>query len=40
MYLVNLLEDTNSCAIHARRCTIMVKDMRLARRIRGEKDFI
>lgn len=36
-YLVGLFEDTNLCAIHARRVTIMPKDMRLARRIRGEK---
>lgn len=36
-YLVNLFEDTNLCAIHARRVTIMPKDMQLARRIRGEK---
>eukprot|EP00826_Nyctotherus_ovalis_P034418 TRINITY_DN286_c0_g1_i14.p1 TRINITY_DN286_c0_g1~~TRINITY_DN286_c0_g1_i14.p1 ORF type:complete len:136 (+),score=25.85 TRINITY_DN286_c0_g1_i14:107-514(+) len=35
-YLVGLFEDTNLCAIHARRITIMPKDMRLARRIRGE----
>ena len=35
-YLVGLFEDTNLCAIHAKRVTIMVKDMRLARRIRGE----
>ena len=35
-YLVGLFEDTNLCAIHARRVTIMVKDMKLARRIRGE----
>ncbi|KAG0641073.1 histone-fold-containing protein [Tuber brumale] len=34
-YLVHLLEDGNLCAIHARRVTIMVKDIRLARRIRG-----
>ena len=34
-YLVNLLEDANSCAIHAKRVTIMPKDMRLARKIRG-----
>eukprot|EP00088_Acartia_fossae_P039455 TRINITY_DN41066_c0_g1_i1.p1 TRINITY_DN41066_c0_g1~~TRINITY_DN41066_c0_g1_i1.p1 ORF type:complete len:204 (+),score=38.09 TRINITY_DN41066_c0_g1_i1:38-649(+) len=39
MYLVLLLEDSNLCAIHAKRCTIMVKDMRLAKRIRGERDF-
>ena len=36
-YLVGLLEDTNLCAIHARRVTIMPKDMQLARRIRGER---
>jgi histone H3 len=36
-YLVGLFEDTNLCAIHAKRITIMPKDMQLARRIRGEK---
>jgi histone H3 len=36
-YLVNLFEDTNLCAIHAKRVTIMTKDMLLAKRIRGEK---
>jgi histone H3 len=36
-YLVGLFEDTNLCAIHARRCTVMPKDMQLARRIRGER---
>jgi histone H3 len=35
-YLVGMFEDTNLCAIHARRVTIMPKDMHLARRIRGE----
>ena len=35
-YLVGLFEDTNLCAIHAKRTTIMAKDMALARRIRGE----
>ena len=34
-YLVGLFEDTNLCAFHARRITIMPKDMRLARRIRN-----
>ncbi|KAI3716524.1 hypothetical protein L1987_67459 [Smallanthus sonchifolius] len=33
-YLVGLFEDTNLCAIHAKRVTIMPKDMQLARRIR------
>ena len=36
-YLVGIFEDTNLCAIHARRVTIMPKDMQLARRIRGER---
>ena len=36
-YLVGLLEDSNLCALHARRCTIMPKDIQLARRIRGER---
>jgi histone H3 len=35
-YLVSLFEDTNLCAIHAKRVTIMPRDMMLARRIRGE----
>ena len=34
-HLVGLFEDANLCAIHAKRVTIMVKDMQLARRIRG-----
>ena len=36
-YLVGLFEDTNLCAIHAGRVTIMPKDIQLARRIRGER---
>ncbi|CAL2052473.1 unnamed protein product [Caenorhabditis brenneri] len=36
-HLVGLFEDTNLCAIHAKRVTIMPKDMQLARRIRGER---
>ena len=35
-YLVGLFEDTNVCAIHGKRVTIMPKDMQLVRRIRGE----
>ena len=35
-YLVRLFEDMNLCAIHAKRVTIMPKDIQLARRIRGE----
>ena len=35
-YLAGLFEDTNLCAIHAKRVTIMPKGIQLARRIRGE----
>ena len=35
-YMVGLFEDTNLCAIHAKRVTIMPKDIQLARRIRGD----
>ncbi|CAJ2505950.1 Uu.00g000800.m01.CDS01 [Anthostomella pinea] len=34
-FLVHLFEDTNLCAIHAKRVTIMQQDIQLARRIRG-----
>ena len=34
-YLVGLFENANLCAIHAKRITIMPKDIQLARRIRG-----
>ena len=37
-YLVGLFEDTNLSAIHAKRVTIMPKDIQLARRIRGERN--
>ena len=36
-YLVGLFEDTNLCAIHAKRVTILPRDLQLARRIRGER---
>ena len=36
-YLIGLFEDTNLCAIHAKRVTIMPKDIQLARRICGER---
>ena len=36
-YLIGLFEDTNLCAVHAKRITIMPKDIQLARRIRGER---
>jgi len=35
-YLVGLFEDTNLAAIHAKRVTIMAKDIQLARRMRHE----
>jgi histone H3 len=35
-YLASLFEDTNLCALHAKRVTILARDMQLARRIRGE----
>lgn len=35
-YLIGLFMDINLIAIHAKRITVMPKDMLLARRIRGE----
>ena len=35
-YLAGLFEDTNRCAIHAKRVTSMPNDIQLARHIRGE----
>ena len=37
-YLVGLFNDTNKCTLHAKRVTIMPKDMKLARHIQGEKE--
>lgn len=34
-YLVHLFEDSNLLAIHAKRVTVMQRDIQLARRIRG-----
>ncbi len=39
-YLVGLFEDTNLCTIHAKRVTIMPRDIQLARRIRGENELV
>lgn len=36
-YLIALFEDSYLCALHAKRVTLMRKDMNLARRIRGER---
>lgn len=35
-FMVGLFEDTNLCAIHAKRVTIQPRDLLLARRIRNE----
>ena len=34
-FLIGFFEDTNECAIHAKRVTIMPKDMHLVKRIRN-----
>ncbi|KEY67283.1 hypothetical protein S7711_04536 [Stachybotrys chartarum IBT 7711] len=34
-YMIHLFEDAQLCAVHAKRVTIMQKDIQLARRIRG-----
>jgi histone H3 len=36
MLQVGIMEDSNLCAIHAKRVTIMPKDMQLARRMRRQ----
>ena len=38
-YLVNLLEDTNLLAIHARRMTIQPRDIQFAQRIHDDHDW-
>ena len=38
-YLTGVFEDSNLCALHANRVTMMKKDMDIARRIRGDKNF-
>ena len=35
-YLIRMFEDTNLAALHAKRVTIMPRDILLARRLRGE----
>ena len=37
-YLIGLFEDTNLCTLHAKRVTIMPKDIQLAQRIRGRSN--
>lgn len=36
-YLVGLFEDTNLCALHAKRVTITPRDLKLARQIRSRR---
>ena len=36
-YMISLLADTNLLAIHAQRVTIFPRDVKLARRLRGER---
>lgn len=38
-FLVQYFEDANCCAIHAKRVTIMPKDLHLVKRLRGLKDW-
>lgn len=36
-YVISVLSDSNLCALHARRVTVMPRDLHLARRLRGER---
>jgi histone H3/H4 len=36
-YVISVLSDTNLCAVHAKRVTVMPRDLQLARRLRGER---
>lgn len=38
MHVVGVFEDATLCTLHARRVTLFPRDVRLARRIRGELD--
>ena len=38
-YLTTVFDNTNLCAIHAKRVTIMPKDTQLVRRICGERNY-
>jgi len=35
-YIVGIFEDSNLCAVHSKRVTVMPKDIQLARRIRRD----
>ncbi|EFC38803.1 histone H3 [Naegleria gruberi] len=34
-FIIDIFEDTNLCAIHSKRVTILLKDMQLALRVKG-----
>ena len=36
-YLTGLFEDALACCLHAKRVTLMPKDLKLCRRVRGER---
>jgi histone H3 len=36
-YITSVFEDANLCTIHARRVTVMTKDIALALRVRGDR---
>ncbi|CAE6098305.1 unnamed protein product [Arabidopsis arenosa] len=36
-FMVGMFEDSNLCALHAKRSTIMPKDIQLAKRLRGDR---
>ena len=38
-HLAAIFEDGNLICLHAQRVTLMAKDLKLARRIRGSKNF-
>jgi histone H3/H4 len=38
-YLIGLFDDSNLCSLHCNRVTLLVKDIQLARRIRGRFEF-
>ena len=38
-FTVGLMEDANLCAIHGKHVGVLLKDMQLARRLRGEDAF-
>eukprot|EP01103_Thecamoeba_quadrilineata_P010965 TRINITY_DN2507_c0_g1_i1.p1 TRINITY_DN2507_c0_g1~~TRINITY_DN2507_c0_g1_i1.p1 ORF type:complete len:149 (+),score=24.62 TRINITY_DN2507_c0_g1_i1:81-527(+) len=39
-YIVEILEDSSLCAMHARRVTLQPRDLQLALRLRGDNDIL